>query len=529
MQYIADAREAKEIDGISIQKIGIPSFVLMERASLKIAEFVSQNADAATDRILVVCGSGNNGGDGAAAGRILKEWGYDVVIALLGNEENATEEMKLQLSITRNLSIPVITEPVITEYTVIIDAIFGIGLSREITGDYAGWIAEINDADATIVSVDIPSGIDASTGKVLGTAIQADYTVTFGVNKRGLVLFPGTQYAGKVIVADIGFPEKAVEEVSPAVISYERKDIKELFPKRVPRSNKGSYGKTLVIAGSKQISGAAYFAAAAAYQMGSGLVKVFTHENNRTMLQTKLPEALLYTYRGNERLPEDFMDDIFDSEEAAVPFLEQDLEKEKSAEFVIQLKNELSWATAVIIGPGLGTSCMAELLLYEVLQITDIPVLIDADGLNILSRFSEYFNENGRIQLPDNFVLTPHLKEMSRMLGNEVENIKANLIDTACRYTKGAVVVLKDARTVVSDGTRIYLNQSGNNALAKGGSGDVLSGMIGGLLARGMEPFQAAALGVYLHGLTAEEYVKEGSYSTMLASDILKELPHILP
>lgn len=529
MKYIADAREAKEIDGISIQKIGIPSFVLMERASLKVAECVRQIMEGKKGRILVACGSGNNGGDGAAAGRILKEWGYEVVIALLGNEEKASKEMKLQLQIARNLSIPVITEPVIAEYTVIIDAIFGIGLSRDISGDYAGWIAEINNTDAVIVSVDIPSGIDASTGKILGVAVHADYTVTFGVNKRGLVLFPGTQYAGKVLVEDIGFPEKAVHEVSPAVISYERSDIERLFPKRLPRSNKGNYGKTLVIAGSKQISGAAYFTAAGAYQMGSGLVKVFTHENNRIMLQTKLPEALFYTYQGNERLPADYMDDIFERGREAVPFLEQDSEKGESEEFVKCLKNELCWASAVVIGPGLGTSRMAELLLYEVLKITDIPVLMDADALNLLPRFPEYFNEDGRIQLTDNFVLTPHLKEMSRLLGSDVESIKDNLIDTACRYTKGAVVVLKDARTVVSDGTRIYLNQSGNNALAKGGSGDVLSGMIGGLLARGMEPFRAAALGVYLHGLTAEEYVKEGSFSTMLATDILERLPALVP
>jgi len=503
MQYVADAREAKEIDGISIQKIGIPSFVLMERASLKVAEYACRIMEKNKGRILVACGSGNNGGDGVAAGRILKEWGYEVVIALLGNEEKASEEMKRQLAIARNLSVPVITDPVIAEYTVIIDAIFGIGLSREVTGSYAGWIAEINDADAVILSVDIPSGIDASTGKVLGTAVQADYTVTFGVNKRGLVLFPGTQYAGKVFVEDIGFPEKAVHDVSPTVISYERDDMKKLFPKRIPRSNKGNYGRVLVIAGSRQISGAAYFSAAAAYRVGSGLVRVFTHENNRVMLQTRLPEALLCTYQEQEGLQED-------------------------EEFARCLKNELCWATAVVIGPGLGTSPMAEFLLSEVLKITDIPVVMDADALNLLPGFPEYFNQDGRIQLTDNFVLTPHLKEMSRLLGNDVEDIKDNLIDTACRYTKGATVVLKDARTVVSDGTRIYLNQSGNNALAKGGSGDVLSGIIGGLLARGMEPFQAAALGVYLHGLTAEEYVKEGSYSSMLASDILEGLPALV-
>ena len=254
-----------------------------------------------------------------------------------------------------------------------------------------------------------------------------------------------------------------------------------------------------MIAGSEQISGAAYFAAEAAYRMGSGLVKVLTHENNRTMLQTKLPEALLKTYADEDRISS------------------------------LELKKELSWASVVIIGPGLGISQTAELLLKEVLKIKDIPVLIDADGLNLLSNLSEYFGENRIIRLPANFVLTPHLKEMSRLTGSGVLEIQENIMDTASRHTEGATVVLKDARTVVSDGTKIYLNQSGNSALAKGGSGDVLSGMIGGLLARGMEPFYAAALGVYLHGLTAEEYVKRGGFSTMFASDILEELSSILP
>lgn len=524
MQYIADAGEAREIDGIAIRKIGIPSFVLMERAALKVADCVCRIADTEKDRILIVCGSGNNGGDGVAAGRILNERGYDVVIALLGNEEKASDDLKLQLSIVRNLSIPVITELDTAEYTVIIDAIFGIGLAREVTGKYSKWIDEINHAGAVVVAVDIPSGIDATTGRVLGTAVRADYTVTFGVNKRGLVLFPGTQYAGRVLIEDIGFPQKAVEEVSPAVISFEREDIQRLFPARIPRSNKGSYGRILVIAGSDRISGAAYFAAAAAYRMGGGLVRVFTHENNRTMLQIKLPEALISTYQANERLLEDYQNDEFFGVAGATAFLEQE-----GLEIARQLESALSWASVVVIGPGLGTSRVAAYLLHEVIKIKDIPVVIDADGLNLLSGFTGYSDSDGKLQLTNNFVLTPHLKEMSRLTGCEVDEIKNNMIDMACQYTKGASIVLKDARTVVSNGTRIYLNQSGNNALAKGGTGDVLSGMIGGLLARGMEPFQAAAFGVYLHSLTAEEYVKERSSSSMLASDVLEELSHILP
>lgn len=528
MQYIADAREAKKIDGVSIHEIGIPSFVLMERAALKVADFITGIADMGKDRILILCGMGNNGGDGLAIGRILMERGFQIAFTLLGEEKKASEEMKQQIFIARNLSVPEVTNPQITDYTMIVDAIFGIGLARGITGNYAACIEEVNHADATVISVDIPSGIDASTGKVLGCAIQADYTITFGINKRGLVLFPGAMYAGQVLIEEIGFPKKAVGEVAPAVFSYEKSDIPKLFPKRIPRSNKGSYGKCLVIAGSGQISGAAYFAAAAAYRMGSGLVKVLTHENNRIMLQAKLPEALLTTYSEEENSPSHNINHN-QSGTACKENSQHESKKEKNTEFIRNLQKELSWASAVIIGPGLGTSPMAELFLQEVLKIRDIPVLIDADGLNLLSKLSEYFGENNMIRLPANFVLTPHLKEMSRLIDKEVSEIQENLMDAACQHTVGATVVLKDARTVVSDGTKIYLNQSGNSALAKGGSGDVLSGMIGGLLVRGMKPFDAAALGVYLHGLTAEEYVKRGGFSTMFASDILEELLCILP
>lgn len=524
MQYIADASEAKEIDGISIHKIGIPSFVLMERASLSVADCVRSFVKKEKDRILVVCGMGNNGGDGVAAGRILAEEGFDVSILLLGQEEKASEEMKRQLLIARNLLVPVITTAMLSEYTVIVDAIFGIGLSHDITGDFAEWIRKINQSKASVVAVDIPSGIDASSGKVLGTAVKADYTVTFGVNKRGLVLFPGMQYAGKVIVAEIGFPKKAVEEVMPKAVSYEREDLLALFPKRIPRSNKGNYGKTLVIAGSEQMSGAAFFAAAAAYRMGNGLVKIVTHENNRMMLQTNLPEALLWTYDGTEVLGEEAAKGQTDG---------------KAAAFEKRLSEEIKWATTIIIGPGLGKSAFAAFLLKKVLSVREVPVLIDADGLNLLSEFLKngvFFEGTGScpkdgstpLLLPENFVLTPHLKEMSRLTGKNTEHIKEDLI-AACQDVSGAVLVLKDARTVVSDGEHFFINQSGNNALAKGGSGDVLSGVIGGLLALGMSGFEAASLGVYLHGLTAEEYVKKRGYSSMLASDILEELKYLLP
>lgn len=512
MQYIANAREAKEIDGVSIQKIGIPSLVLMERASLKVADVVEKNSKKERDTILVVCSMGNNGGDGVAAARILDERGFKVSILLLGNQEKASEEMKVQLAIAGRLSLSIIQgESIDTfdflRYSVVIDAIFGIGLSRAITGEYASWIEEINTAKNTVFAVDVPSGIDATTGKVLGTAIKADYTVTFGVNKIGLVLFPGMQYAGKVLVEDIGFPDMAIREVGVQTFSYEREDVASHFPKRIPHSNKGSYGKTLVIAGSAEIGGAAYFAARAAYEMGSGLVKVVTHENNRSMLQERLPEALLSIYT---------QDDICkNSKVVEIGFWQNFIE-------------DMKWASAIVCGPGLGMSSFSVKLLEMVLAVRKKPVLLDADAINLLAKRSESRLQDGSLTFGSNILLTPHLKEMSRLLDIQIKEIQEDLLATSGVAEK-CTLVLKDARTIVASGEKRYINQSGNNALAKGGSGDVLSGMIGGLLARGMEPFEASCLGVYLHGLTAEEYVKEKSSSSMLASDILDMIAKVLP
>ena len=213
MQYIANAKEAKKIDGISIEQIGIPSLVLMERAALAVAKRVEELAKK-EDSVLIICGVGNNGADGVAAGRMLSEHGYRVTFLLLGNMQKASEEMRVQLAIVKNLALSVRTtddflKEELEQYTFVIDAIFGIGLSREITGKYAQWIQAVNAMQKPVVSVDVPSGIDATNGQVLGIAIRAKETITFGTLKSGLLFFPGAKYAGVVQLADIGFPKSA--------------------------------------------------------------------------------------------------------------------------------------------------------------------------------------------------------------------------------------------------------------------------------------------------------------------------------
>lgn len=499
MEYILNADEAKEIDRISIEEIGIPSVVLMEKASMAVADCVdsictaSGRLDIENIKVLAVCGMGNNGGDGVASARLLKERGYDTSVLLVGNKDRATDEIKIQIAIADNLGVEFITKPEDSEYTIIIDALFGIGLSRDITGDYAKLIQWINlQKDSTVVAVDVPSGISADTGKIYGCAVKADYTVTFGCNKRGIVMFPGAYYSGNVTVADIGFPRKAVYMVSPQAFTYKKEDLKSLMPTRGVRTNKGSFGKVLVIAGSAGMSGACYFTAKAAYRTGCGLVRIATASQNTDILKIKLPEAITGSYENG-------------------------------------ISEAIDWADVVAIGPGIGTDENAEKLVSEVIEINNKPVVMDADAINVLPKCVKNGSSQDMYRLGSNFIITPHLKEMSGITGVSVQDIKEDVIKYASCHKGGCTVVLKDARTVISDGKRIYINTTGNNALATGGSGDVLCGITAGLLAQGMDSIAAAMLAVFIHGLAAESYTDKRSRYSMIASDIIEELQNVLP
>ena len=507
MKKLVNANQMKQIDGYSINEIGIPSLILMEKAALSLALEIKKRISTKEHKILAVCGVGNNGGDGVAALRILKEWGYEGAVLLVGKEEKASEQMKVQLSIARKLFISVfnyedmiaskeidLNQMLENEYTIVIDGIFGIGLSKPVNGIQKEVIDILNKgADKgiyEIFAVDIPSGIHASTGKVMGTALKATVTVTFGVNKLGLVLYPGCEYAGEVVVTDIGFPQIAIEEANIESFCYEREDIQKLLPKRKQNSNKGTYGKVLVIGGCKNMAGACYLSAKSAYTMGAGLVKVMTEEANRTIVQTLLPEALLYTYEE---------DTILEQKE--------------------QIQRELDWATVIVLGPGLGMKKSGEFLLNLILEYATVPVVLDADGLNLLAKQGRF----EKILEKENLILTPHLKEMERLTQDSIVEIKEDIVSYAKEKMKmaKAILVLKDSRTIVTDGKHVYVNLSGNNGMSKGGSGDVLAGMIAGLLAQRMDSFLASCLSVYLHGLAGDKVVEETSEYSLLAQDLI--------
>ncbi|MEE3468351.1 MAG: NAD(P)H-hydrate dehydratase [Eubacterium sp.] len=485
MRYLYTGQDAKKVDEHSIEVVGMPSLVLMERAAMTVAKVLMER-ESKDSRFLAVCGTGNNGGDGVATARILHEMGYKAAIAIVGYPDSMSDETKKQTEIAVGCHVPVIPMSAISdhEFDVILDGLFGIGLSRDITDVYEQIIHDINDSGATVYALDIPSGVHAGTGKVLGTAVRADTTITFGVNKLGLILHPGCEYAGEVIVADIGFPGESMRAICPPYYYYEPDDIISLLPERRPRTHKGSYGHVLVVAGSAEMSGAAYLCASAAYRMGAGLVKVVSVPENRDVLLSGVPEIL---------------------------FCERD-----------ELAEAMDWADAIVIGPGIGLDAEAQEMIDTILANSPVPTVIDGDGIRLC--------RNSTTKLSENFILTPHIKEMSYLTGRSVEDIKENIVSATydAAMDLDGIVVCKDSRSIVSDGNTCYINVSGNNGMATGGSGDVLAGMIGSLLGQGMEPFEAAKLAVYIHGLAGDVMAEKISKYALMASDLLEGIGDVI-
>lgn len=491
MIYLPTGEQMRRADLYTIEEIGVPSMVLMERAALEVVRCMEEE-QLDFRKVLVVCGSGNNGGDGYAIARLLHLKGHDVTIFFAGNSQKRSKENAQQAKIAAHYEIPVITNLDTEEYSVIIDALFGTGLKCEITGHYREILCSVNQMTGEKVAVDLPSGIHDTTGAQMGIAFCADLTVAIAFPKRGLFLQEGNVCAGKILTGDIGISSETFSE-GTVTFGYEKQDLFLGFPKRKKNSHKGSYGKVLMIAGSKGMSGAAYLSAKAAYAVGAGLVQIYTHEENRVILQQLLPEAIITTY------------DTFDSE---------------------QLEKLIQWADLIGIGCGLGKSDTAERVMQYTLKRALVPCVVDADGINILSKHMEWIEVTNAL-----IVLTPHMKEMSRMLQCSVKELVEQRMERLHAFVERykVVCVLKDARTLVAKEHRnTYLNLSGNAAMAKAGSGDVLAGVIVGILTQQCEPYTSACLGVFLHGLAGDmARDKKGAYS-VLASDLVAEISSVL-
>lgn len=514
-QYVLSARQMKQYDRNTIEKIGIPGMVLMERAALAVAEEACAYAKRTMEtgahrmpfgprkpcRVLVTAGCGNNGGDGIAAARLLAERGMDVDVVLIGEEEKCSPQTKQQINILRSLGMDILRNFENREYDIIIDALFGIGLTRQIEGKYAEAVQKMNASNAYKISVDIPSGVETDSAGVMGCAVKADKTVTFGFLKKGLCLYPGKEYAGEVVCAHIGITEKSFLGEEPDTFTCFCSG-KELLPKRSSQGNKGTFGKVLIVAGSRNMAGAAILCAKAAYRMGAGMVKLVTCEENRQIIQESLPEALLLTYTETSW---------------------------QEADFTEQWKASVDWADAYVIGCGLGQGRMVSFLLKDILDQTQKPAVLDADALNYISRNPGILVENGDSGAMR--IMTPHLGELSRLLAAPIEEIQKDLCGSVLQAAKRyhCIMAGKDAVTAVaSPKGQMYLNPSGNSGMATAGSGDALAGMIGGLLAQKEEPYDAAWKGVYLHGLSGDAAAAKKGEHAVMASDIIEALPEII-
>ncbi len=486
MKRILTAGEMSLADSFAIENIGIPTMVLMERAALAVVvDIIARDMDISN--ILIVCGTGNNGGDGAAVARLFAEKGIRSDIMLLGNPEKRSEQLRAQLEILKHYGADEVSDIEKGKYTLIIDAVFGIGLSRNVQGDAALIIEKINKEAAVKVAVDIASGIDADTGRILGCAVKADLTVTFARGKTGHYIYPGCEYSGEVIVCEIGIPVD--EHLGKSNIHLIEKSDFKAIPVRSEYGNKGTFGKLLVIAGSKNICGAAFFAACAALKCGIGMVRIFTGAENRSALSTLLPEALIDTY-DEENIDFDLLD------------------------------KGLKWADAAVIGPGIGTGCAAGSILERFCEVNTLPTVMDADALNLLS-----LNPGLWEKVKFRSIITPHIGEMSRLTGLSAKEIKAAPLDVAAAFAKNhnTVCVLKDAKTVTAypDGG-CYINTSGCSALAAAGSGDVLAGILGGFVTGYKDvDIPIEAMGVYYHGILGERAAEKCTKEAATASSLL--------
>lgn len=493
---IPSAQEMREIDRRAKEEFLLPTLLLMENAGERVAEVAIDMLRG--EKVVVVAGKGNNGGDGIASARHLFNLGLNVTVLLLGKKGDLSGDAKVNLEIVEKMGIEIIETTdnlsiFLSEADLVIDAIFGTGLKGEVSSPFREAIEAINSSGKPVLSVDIPSGI-GDNGEVLGVAVKADKTVTLALPKRGIILYPGAEYAGEIIVADIGIPRQLLSTPSLTLITPFL--LQEMLPKRPPDAHKGTFGHLFVLAGSVGFTGAGAMCCEGALRVGTGLVTLGIPASLNDIMEVKLTEAMTYP------LPET-------------------REQSLSAQALPLIRSKIERCTALAIGPGLSTNPETCRLVRTLLAEVEIPAVIDADALNCLSGSESNFSGKP-------FVLTPHPGEMARIVGKDTQSIQADRIGWAQKVAReaGCVVVLKGARTVIADPKgECFINPTGNAGMASGGVGDILTGMIGGFLAQGVSPLRSALLGVFLHGLCGDLARKEMGEEAMIAGDLPRFLP----
>ena len=508
MQFCS-AAEMRLLDKKTIEECGIPGVVLMENAGRGAALLAEEHFGPLKGRkAAVVCGRGNNGGDGFVIGRIFHGWKMAVRIFLLTSPDKVSGDARVNLEVVKNMGLDVI---VITEENqidrldltgsdLVVDAVLGTGLNSEVRGLYRAAIERINLVSAPVLAVDIPSGVDADSGRIWGTAVKADLTATFGLPKTGLLIPPGDILTGCLEVVDIGIPPHVLKEADPGRELIDADSLSGLLTPRDRDGHKGTYGHVLMAAGSTGKTGAAALAARAAVRSGAGLVTLAVPAGLNPILEVKVTEAM------TEPLPED-----------PPGFLSA-----KAADRVLELT---AGKSVLALGPGLGSGTGAEIMMERLVRECDLPLVIDADGLNLLAGKTDCLK-----QAQKGVVLTPHPGEMARLTGLTTREIAEDRLKSAADFAAahGVILVLKGYRTVIArpDG-RLYMNTTGGPYMASGGMGDVLTGLIAGLAAQKMKLADAARLGVYAHGLAADRWAVEFGPAGLAASDLDSFLPGV--
>jgi hydroxyethylthiazole kinase-like uncharacterized protein yjeF len=507
---IVSGETMRQMETRAMEESGIPSLTLMENAGKGCAEAIVARYGACPDPWAVIfAGKGNNGGDGYVIARLLRERGWHVAMFVLAHRDEIRGDARANLDRLAGMPLVFCPErggaeccsPALKEATVIVDALLGTGLKSEVAGLYAEMIGMINNSGKPVVAVDIPSGIDAASGRMLGCAVKADMTVTFAVAKCGHILYPGAEYSGRLRIVDIGIPA----EITASAEGYEFIDgdaVKSLLKRRSRSTHKGDCGHCLIIAGSTGMSGAAAMAANSAVRSGAGLVTVAAPAGINQVLEIKTTEVM------------------------TIPLADGG-----SGHLCSGAKGEIEEALAgkrvVAMGPGIARHPETAQLIRELSASLTLPLIIDADGLNAVSE------DTGLLlsKKSDIVILTPHPGEMSRLVGLSISRVEEDRVGIARAFAVkyGVYLILKGARTVIATpGGAVAINASGNPGMASGGMGDVLTGMLAAFIAQGYDPFTACKLGVFIHGHAADLVAAEKGEIGISAVDVQERIPYAI-
>jgi len=499
---VATPEKMRECDNHAIEKWGIPSAVLMENAGRSTYRLIKEEYLKGRRRLAIFCGQGNNGGDGFVVARYALRDGFDTKVFLLADPASLKGDALLNMELFRSLGgsiIPIEVDPgraaaAMKECDLVVDAIFGTGLAKEVRGVPKGVIEEMNASEKPIIAIDMPSGLDGKRGVPLGVAVRATHTYTYGSPKVGQLLLPGAVYRGKLTVVDIGLPASAYGESAIDGYLVDGAMLRGFFRDRPPEAHKGMFGHLAVIAGSTGKTGAAVMATTAAMKIGAGLVTLVCPGSLNPIVAAKLVEAMTY--------PVDDGSKGF--------FIEASYEA---------VKEFASDKDVVVIGPGLGRAEGTMALVRKLYRELDKPFVIDADGIGAFVGHLDLLREKG-----GKTVLTPHPGEFGRLVARAAKEVNADRLNAGRGFAleHRLNLVLKGAPTITfSEGGEAFFNPTGNPALSKGGAGDVLTGFIGGLASQGYGMRDASLLSVYLHGYIADTWAREQTDMDLMAQDLI--------